>query len=85
MYIARSENLGQMIRALKKVRNEKIAVLTNSSLAHREDVQKDLFLADLVVAKLDAPTQNIFELVNQPVRTVRIDTIQFRRYLEKKR
>lgn len=27
-----AENLGQMIKAIKKIRNEKIAVLTNSSL-----------------------------------------------------
>jgi len=70
-----SENLGQMIKVIKKIRNEKIAVLTNSSLIHREDVQKDLFLADFVVAKLDASTQDTFKLVNQPVRTVKIDTI----------
>jgi len=47
-------NLGQMIKEVKKIRCEKIAVLTNSSLMHREDVQKDLACADLVVAKLDA-------------------------------
>ena len=70
-----AENLGQMVKALKKIRNERIAILTNSSLIHRKDVQKDLFHADFIVAKLDAPTQNIFELVNQPVRTVKIDTI----------
>lgn len=52
-----AENLGQMMKAIKKIRNEKIAVLTNSSLMHREDVQKDLFTADLVVAKLDASSK----------------------------
>jgi len=45
-----ASNLGQMIKAIKKIRKEKIAVLTNSSLMHREDVQKDLFCADFVVA-----------------------------------
>ena len=70
-----AENLGQMVKALKKIRNEKIAILTNSSLIHRKDVQEDLSQADFIVAKLDAPTQNIFELVNQPGRTVKIDTI----------
>jgi len=70
-----AENLGDMIRAIKKIRKEKIAILTNSSLMHREDVQKDLFLADFVVAKLDAPIQNIFELVNHPIRTAKISAI----------
>ena len=70
-----AKNLGQMIKALKKMRNDKIAVLTNSSLMHRKDVQEDLFAADFIIAKLDASTQSIFELVNQPISTVKIDTI----------
>ena len=70
-----SKNLGQMIKALKKTRNEKIAVLTNSSLLHIKDVQKGLLMADLIIAKLDATTQSIFGLVNKPVNTVKIDTI----------
>lgn len=70
-----AKNLGQMIKALKKIRNEKIAVLTNSSLIHRKDVQEDLFAADFIVAKLDATMQSVFESVNKPVSTVKIDTI----------
>ena len=69
-----AENLGQMIKAIKQIRREKIAVLTNSSLMYREDVQRDLFLADFVVAKLDAPSQTIFELVNRPIKTIKINT-----------
>jgi len=70
-----AKNLGQMIKALKRIRNEKIAVITNSSLMHREDVQEDLSRADFVVAKFDASRQDVFELVNQPINTVRFDTI----------
>jgi wyosine [tRNA(Phe)-imidazoG37] synthetase (radical SAM superfamily) len=67
-----AENLGEMIKAVRGIRKEKIAVLTNSSLMHRDNVIKDLFLADLVVAKLDAPSQDIFELVNQPAKNIRM-------------
>lgn len=70
-----AENLGDMIRAIKKIRREKIAILTNSSLMHREDVQKNLFLADFVVAKLDAPSQKVFEQVNRSLNTIRIENI----------
>ncbi len=70
-----AENLGQMIEAIKTIRKTPIAVLTNSSLMHREDVLRDLFLADFVIAKLDAPFQNIFELVSRPIKTIKIDTI----------
>ena len=65
-----AQNLGQMIKAVKKARKEKIAVLTNSSLLYREDVQQDLLLADFVVAKLDASSQEVFEAVNKPIETI---------------
>ena len=70
-----AKNLGKMVEAIKGIRKEKTAILTNSSLVDRKDVQKDLCLIDFVVAKLDAPTQNIFELINQPVKTARIKKI----------
>jgi wyosine [tRNA(Phe)-imidazoG37] synthetase (radical SAM superfamily) len=68
-------NLGQMIKEVKKIRPEKIAVLTNSSLMHMEDVREDLACADLVVAKLDASSQNIFELINKPIKDIKLDII----------
>ena len=70
-----AENLGEMIKAVRKFRKEKIAVLTNSSLMYRKDVARDLSLADLVVCKLDAPSQYVFELVNAPLKGLKIDTI----------
>jgi len=69
-----AKNLGRMIKAMKKIRNEKVAVLTNSSLLDRSDVQQDLLLADFVVAKLDASSQRLFEAVNRPMETVKFDT-----------
>ncbi|UCH12021.1 MAG: radical SAM protein [Candidatus Omnitrophota bacterium] len=70
-----AKNLGQMIKAIKKISKEKIAVLTNSSLMHRKDVQKDLLLADFVVAKLDAHLQDIFVRINQPMKTIGLEKI----------
>jgi len=70
-----AKNLGRMIKAVKKIRREKIAVLTNSSLINREDVQKDLSLADFVVAKLDAVSQEVFEEVNKPLKGTKIRDI----------
>ena len=70
-----AKNLGQMIKAIRRLRKEKIAVLTNSSLMNRDDVREELLLADFVVAKFDAPSQEIFEKVNQPLDTIRFDTV----------
>jgi wyosine [tRNA(Phe)-imidazoG37] synthetase (radical SAM superfamily) len=63
-------NLGEMIRALRKVRHEKIAVITNSSIIHRPDVQDDLAEADFVLAKLDAGTAETFGRVDAPSKGV---------------
>lgn len=68
-------NLGEMIRAVKMVRNEKVAVITNSSLIDRKDVVEDLLLADLVEAKLDASSEESFKGVNRPMPEVRWEDV----------
>jgi len=70
-----AKNLGDMIRSIKKIKNNKIAVLTNSSLIDRKDVQDDLLLADFVVAKLDASSQKTFELINKPMEKIKFRSI----------
>ena len=70
-----AKNLGQIIKAIKKIRREKIAVLTNSSLIYRKDVQRDLSLADFVMAKLDVHSQDLFVKINQPVKRIKLDKI----------
>ena len=54
-----ARNLGEMICAIKAIRREKVAVITNSSLLYRKDVQDDLMTADFVLAKLDAVNQQM--------------------------
>lgn len=58
-----ARNLGNMIRAVKTVRKEKVAVITNASLMDRTDVQEDLMAADFVLAKLDASNQEMFNCI----------------------
>ena len=70
-----AKNLGQMIKAIRKIRRERIAILTNSSLMYRKDVQNDLLLADFVIAKLDAHSQDIFNKINQSMKAIKLDTV----------
>lgn len=70
-----AKNLGEIIREVRKIRKERIAILTNSSLMYRKDVQEDLSLADFVVAKLDAHLQDLFFKVNQPIKTIKFNKI----------
>lgn len=55
-----AKNLGDMIRRIKACRHEHVAVITNSSLMHLQEVRQDLNEADFVLAKLDAANQNTF-------------------------
>lgn len=58
-------NLGEMIRGVKAIRPEKVAVLTNSSLMTDQAVCDDLMAADFVLAKMDAGNQLFFKTINQ--------------------
>ena len=70
-----SENLGEMIRQIKKIRKERIAVLTNSSLIGKRDVQRDLSLADFVMTKLDVCSEESFQKINRPMPGITFDKI----------
>ena len=65
-------NLGDAILALKKIRTEKVAIITNSSTVMQPDVRADLCLADLILFKIDAPNQEIFEKVNQAPKGLKL-------------
>jgi len=70
-----AKNLGEMIRAVREMMEGKVAVITNSSLMNREDVQDDLATTDLVVAKLDACSSYLIKKINQPMETIEFETV----------
>jgi wyosine [tRNA(Phe)-imidazoG37] synthetase (radical SAM superfamily) len=70
-----ASNLGQAIEIAKSSLNLPVAVLTNSSLMPREDVRHDLVKADVVVATVDAHTQELFRQINRPVTTLLLTDI----------
>jgi wyosine [tRNA(Phe)-imidazoG37] synthetase (radical SAM superfamily) len=70
-----AKNLGEMIRALRLVRKEKIAVITNSILMDQQEVRDELALADFVLAKLDACTPATLQCISRPLQTARFDAI----------
>jgi len=68
-------NLGEGIKAVKLIRKEPIAVLTNSSFMGLDEVKKELVLADLVVAKLDACSPESRQEVNRPAEGIESGSI----------
>jgi wyosine [tRNA(Phe)-imidazoG37] synthetase (radical SAM superfamily) len=63
-------NLGDAIVHVKRRLPWPVAVLTNSSLLTDPGVRAELCLADLVIAKLDAPDEELFRKVNRPARSI---------------
>ena len=58
-------NLGTTIDLLKSL-DVAIAVITNSSLINRHDVQNDLKLADWISIKVDSTENSIWHVINRP-------------------
>jgi len=59
-------NLGECASALSSLTTTPLAVLTNSSLMWQPQLRQELSHFDVVVAKLDADNQTLFELINRP-------------------
>lgn len=70
-----AQNLGEVITAIKKIRKEPVAVLTNGSLIIKDEIREELSLADFVSVKLDASTQELFELINKPAPGIKFAEI----------
>lgn len=70
-----AKNLGQAIKAVKKLKIAPVAVLTNSSLIDQAYIRENLSFADFVIAKLDAYSQESLEKINQPAKAIRFEKI----------
>ena len=80
-----ASNLGEAIELVRGILHLPVAVLTNSSLIPRDDVRQELAHADLVVAKVDVPTEELFRKINRPhVECVFDDIIQAIQVFRKK-
>jgi wyosine [tRNA(Phe)-imidazoG37] synthetase (radical SAM superfamily) len=70
-----NSNIGQIIRRAKEITSIPVAVLTNSSLLSLDEVRKDLSEADFVLPSLDAITPTLFEYINRPHGSLKIEEI----------
>ncbi|MDR0676356.1 MAG: radical SAM protein, partial [Elusimicrobiota bacterium] len=60
-------NLKEVIEEVKKIRKEKIAVITNSLGLYLEDVRDSLLKVDIVMAKFDAFNDDLLSKINKPI------------------
>lgn len=68
-------NIAEVAREIKKRTKIPIALLTNSTLLHDEAVRKDLINIDKIIAKLDAPNDEILKLTNQSAANINFTNI----------
>jgi len=68
-------NLGAAITTVKSILGLPVAVFTNGSLINRQDVRSELGLADMVIVKMDAPDETLFQSINRPVDGIEMSSI----------
>jgi len=67
-------HLGELIVKLKSL-DIPVAVITNSSLINRKDVQEDLMHADYVSVKIDTVNHDSWKKINKPHKALDLDSI----------
>ena len=68
-------HIGEIIRKIKEITSTPVAVITNGSLLSMDEVREDLLEADVVLPSLDAITPALFEYINRPHTSLRIEEI----------
>jgi wyosine [tRNA(Phe)-imidazoG37] synthetase (radical SAM superfamily) len=68
-------NIGEIIRRIKDITSTPVAILTNSSLLSLNEVRRALSEVDVVLPSLDAITPALFEYINRPHTSLRIEEI----------
>ena len=68
-------NIGEIICKIKEITSTPVAVLTNGSLLSMDEVREDLSEADAVLPSLDAITSALFEYINRPYSSIKIEEI----------
>ena len=65
-----ANNMHEAIQIIRELSDLPIAILTNSSLLFDINVQNNLRKLDIIVAKLDAPNQKLFQKINRPAEGI---------------
>ena len=70
-----NSEIRRMISRIKELTSIPLAILTNGTLLYRPRIREDLMEADLVIPSLDTVTQEIFEMVNRPHPSLKIEKV----------
>jgi wyosine [tRNA(Phe)-imidazoG37] synthetase (radical SAM superfamily) len=68
-----AKNIDEVINIIRRNSDVPIAILTNSTLFNDIDVQNNLKKIDIIVAKLDASNEKLFQEINQPATDIKFN------------
>lgn len=67
--------LGALIRAVKKLTDKPVAVITNGALLYDQTVHESLMAADIVLPSMDAYDEMTFRKINRPHGSLKYDQV----------
>lgn len=70
-----NSRLGEIVKRLKDMSSVPVALVTNATLLHREDVRADCSEVDLVLPSLDAGDEETFRSLNRPHSGIALEDI----------
>ena len=70
-----AENLGEIVGALRKLTDMKMSVITNCTLLNEEAALAEILRFDIIIAKIDAATEQTFQLVNRPCGAIHLSDV----------
>ncbi len=68
-----NSNIGEIIEGIKSITDVHVAVITNGTLLYERAVRDAICHADLIIPSLDAVSQEVFERVNRPHVSLRVN------------
>lgn len=70
-----NSRLGEIIDYIKEKYTIPVAVLTHSGNIYDKQVRKELINADVICPSLDAVSQEVFEKVNRPHKSIKVEKV----------
>ena len=70
-----NSRIGSVIDGIKTITSIPVAVITNGSLLHEEEVRRDLLRADIVLPSLDAASGEAFDRINRPLAGFSVERV----------
>ncbi len=70
-----NSEIGMLIKAIKKITDIPVAVITNSSLIYKKDLQQALLNADVVLPTFTTANPVTFKMIHRPITPITLERV----------